>query len=1301
MILSAGCGGGGGDGSGDDPAPPAPPPPPPPFGLTAINVAESSQVTLDLVERAFDWARYTVEATEHAADDRLERFWVVCDAGSPSPATFSVLHDNDSSSDLTAGDAIRVVFEDCGDTTSELRFAIESIDVPDSVSISFSGDVTVSVTAAADPGGATVSEYRATFRLDYTRSADDTSLSLTEVEASAVSGVVMVRLQSGNLQETINGLDHSVEFSGRVESDSLGGSFDVETPTAFAGSLGGFPSAGELRLSTDNSSARITPATSPDLDEHAAYQVDANGSGEFSDAVTARWRDWVSGSLFGWYPLLRGLTILPRNPVTSDPLRANFRLHHSTPGFFELDVEWSINGAVQAGVFLESLPSSRTSKGDIVQVRVTVTAGDDSVTRENRVTIRNQAPHVDAFLSPERPDTRDAIAVSYRAGDIDGDPVETTVRWSVNGTIVPDLDAATLPANRHGKNDVVRALVTASDGESETTHEVEVTIRDAIPVVSVAGAPESVSHGALARFDAEVSDPDGDDLGSLRFAIDYGPPGMTVDPVTGQVEWDARVPMFDRELDVGWQVGLAAGPSEAASGVLRVTDPDRAYPFMVSGHNGPHWVRPRLADIDADGQDEMLLLNGQGHVVVLEWDGEDLRQSWAHPFAINDGSGVDTMTNGDIDGDGLHELFLLGRERDADTLVRLDGADRQVSLVADVPQMDPMSETLEFADLDNDGSFELIYIGHSDRRSRTRIVVLSADDLSVLWESEPDYLGFNARVGNVDDDEALEIVVSGGYAIDGATRRREWSHESAYNADSALSSGPETRLLLADLDGDGVDEMLGKFDHDDFDAGLEIHSVAEGKVFGDAAAVLDPLFNYRTGVLLAADIDDDGATELLGYSASDSLVLAYRFVQGTEELREILSQEPGSVNDGPVYGGPVYGGPWAVGDLDGDGETEIVLAGLAVGRDSSDPGTGWYVVAGFNPEFELESTGTNIRRLDGGFAGGRPLGDASTDETRLLFALWGGSVVNSDGPRAVFLSPGSGEYSMGPPIAFNDGEVPVGNRRFLSGVSVSDYDGDGVHELLASVRYGEPAHVASDPFAGRVEWSSNDLHGPVQSAVDLNGDGFDDVLARWTAHDVVNDTMLWESQPPYPNSLVEHVSAGDLDGDGIAEIVAVEHPFVAVYSRTRDDAEYTRSLLPDVPSPSGDHFIDVLVADTDADGRAEILLLNTFGWKVERFGGDLERLNSFPLDRARIFDGPDRLFVLPGSGQKLQLLVTHYSDYFTRKSRLVAHDPATGRELWESPRLFGRVLPNSVHYFVEGGEPRLAIGTSDAMYVTR
>ena len=138
----------------------------------------------------------------------------------------------------------------------------------------------------------------------------------------------------------------------------------------------------------------------------------------------------------------------------------------------------------------------------------------------------------------------------------------------------------------------------------------------------------------------------------------------------------------------------------------------------------------------------------------------------------------------------------------------------------------------------------------------------------------------------------------------------------------------------------------------------------------------------------------------------------------------------------------------------------------------------------------------------------------------------------------------------------------------------------------------EPAYVAFDPFAGRVEWSSNDLHGPVRSAVDLNGDGFDDVLARSTAHDVVNDTMLWESQPPYPNSLVEHVSAGDLDGDGIAEIVAVEGPFVAVYSRTRNDAEYTRSLLPDVPSPSGDHFIDVLVADTDSDGRAEILLLN-------------------------------------------------------------------------------------------------------------
>ena len=713
------------------------------------------------------------------------------------------MDDNDTSDDLTAGDAIRVQLENCGDSTSKFSLEVGSINTLNYVPLSLTGTVTFSIAASAESGTASIAEYTGSFGLDYTKSGDDTTLSLTNIEASRVIGDMTDRLESGRLQESIAGLDYTVEFAGRLESDELDGAFDFETGTAFADSLGSFPTVGELTLTATNSNARVTPSSSADLDEHADYQVDSGGTGQYSEAVSVPWNDWISGSLFRWYPLIRGLAIVPRNPGTSDRLRAVFRTYAPQGERVSTTYEWTVNGS-QVGHTMDYLPSGNTSKGDAVEVRVTATGGEDSLTRQTSVTIRNIPPDVQAMLSPELPDTRDDIALSYRVGDIDGDEVETSIQWSINGNVVSGLETATLPSDRHRKNDVIRVLISANDGETETSSEVELTIEDAIPDIGVSGVPGSVAHGDRAQFDATVSDADGDDLGMFRFGLDYGPVGMTVDPVSGHVEWDAGVPMFEREMDIGWQIGSASGGAETVSGVIRVVDPDRQYPFMVSGINGTRDDGIRIADIDGDGKDEMLVVKRLGHVYTLEWDGQILRESWAHPFAINRHSGTDAVTSGDVDGDGRHEIFLLGNHYHVgdDSLIRLDGVDRRIAASATVPPMIGSGNAIEFADLDNDGSFELVHMADADPHYQTSIVVLSADDLTVLWESPPDYLGGYVKVGNVDRDPALEIVVSGGHVFDGATYQRQWSHESAYSAANVFNSSTLRGLFVSDMDGD-------------------------------------------------------------------------------------------------------------------------------------------------------------------------------------------------------------------------------------------------------------------------------------------------------------------------------------------------------------------------------------------------------------------------------------------------------------------------------------------------------------------
>lgn len=482
--------------------------------------------------------------------------------------------------------------------------------------------------------------------------------------------------------------------------------------------------------------------------------------------------------------------------------------------------EWLVNGSVQVGHTQDYLPSENISKGDVVEIRVTASAGEDSVTRQASVTVRNIPPNVQAMLSPELPDTGDDTALSYR-----------------------------------------------------------------------------------------VSDADGDDLSTFRFGLDYGPVGMTVDPVSGRVEWDARLPMFDREMDIGWQIGSSNSPAETTPGVLRVVDSDRQYPFMVSGTSGPREDGVRIVDLDGDGDDEMLVLNGSGHVYALEWNGQDYRQAWAHPFAITEEAGFSGLTTGDIDGDGRHEIFLAARgSHDGDdTMIRLDGSDRRVGDSATVPRMSLRAYEgtvdLEFADLDNDGSFEIVYMADADPLFHTRIIVLSADNLSVLWESAPDYLGHFVEVGNLDDDAGLEIIVSGGHVFDGITYAREWSHASAYSADNASQTSTERSVYARDVDGDGLDEIIGILDHDAFDASVEVYSVAKGRMIGNAGPLPSTIFDSRVLSPLAADIDDDGVVEILGVSFAYGSVSAYRYLESTDEFRQVFAREANSVFYAPLVSG--------------------------------------------------------------------------------------------------------------------------------------------------------------------------------------------------------------------------------------------------------------------------------------------------------------------------------------------------------------------------------------------------------------
>ena len=244
--------------------------------------------------------------------------------------------------------------------------------------------------------------------------------------------------------------------------------------------------------------------------------------------------------------------------------------------------------------------------------------------------------------------------------------------------------------------------------------------------------------------------------------------------------------------------------------------------------------------------------------------------------------------------------------RQASVTVRNIPPNVQAMLSPELPDTgDDIALSYRVSDADGDdlSTFEIVYMADADPLFHTRIIVLSADNISVLWESAPDYLGRFVEVGNLDDDAGLEIIVSGGHVFDGITYAREWSHASACSADNASQTFTERSVYARDVDGDGLDEIIGILDRDAFDASVEGYSVAKGRMIGNAGPLPSTIFDSRVLSPLAADIDDDGVVEILGVSFAYGSVSAYRYLESTDEFRQVFAREANSVFYAPLVSG--------------------------------------------------------------------------------------------------------------------------------------------------------------------------------------------------------------------------------------------------------------------------------------------------------------------------------------------------------------------------------------------------------------
>lgn len=455
-------------------------------------------------------------------------------------------------------------------------------------------------------------------------------------------------------------------------------------------------------------------------------------------------------------------------------------------------------------------------------------------------------------------------------------------------------------------------------------------------------------------------------------------------------------------------------------------------------------------------------------------------------------------------------------------------------------------------------------------------------------------------VGQMDDDPALEIATTRGFVVDSVTHAVEWQLEAGFGR----------QVQAIDIDADGRDELIASQDWGVVDAYDVERRLAKWSI---------PIFDV--GTTLAADIDADGSPEILIGDGQWGGVHAFD-AESTEEEWSIDNPDAGVTQiaaidldaDGTLElvwsGGENSTGPdhlyvtdWRtgatlsqtvhldgpfvgpeVGDLDGDGVDEMVVASFA---SESDFESGRIVV--------IDGKRLTVRAISTGVAGGRN----SFEGVRDLVLR----DLNGDGRPEIlvatdWLRDGVVEaYSFSASNQFTlvwTNQVRADLDEFNS-VEVADIDGDGQVEVLAggngdfSGQGGTFVHVY-DSVTG-AEKAPLRLEGQFLGAVDL--------VAR------------------------------DLDGDGQVEVAALEllggvHVFDGESRALETTIEGQGWSLDAADSAAG---VELLVGDES--GRMSVRRFDGSTY-AEVFGADL---SDAPIDGSTIL--PDGRFLV-GSGDVLR-----------------------------------------------------------------
>jgi len=243
----------------------------------------------------------------------------------------------------------------------------------------------------------------------------------------------------------------------------------------------------------------------------------------------------------GASPIIHSVEFKPPHILPGRPVRAHVKAQDPAGHHLNLKFDWALNGRpVAADGELYTVPSI-ARRGDRISVQVTASSSQaSSLPYTLRGHIANRRPSMtDIRIRTESEQGGAGRWVAEpRAEDPDGDRISFRYLWILNGQN-SSFRNSTLELGSAARGDEIRLKVWASDGLAESLPLESAPFRVENSPPEIVSRPPAMDESGLFLYVVRAQDPDGDT--DLAYSVAKGPEGMTINPQSGELRWQATL----------------------------------------------------------------------------------------------------------------------------------------------------------------------------------------------------------------------------------------------------------------------------------------------------------------------------------------------------------------------------------------------------------------------------------------------------------------------------------------------------------------------------------------------------------------------------------------------------------------------------------------------------------------------------------------------------------------------------------------------------------------------------------------